>query len=738
MKAMSDRKWVAIIIFALLLEIMWLLTDLKWLNLTFVSKQAETTGEIEAGHVVKTKSDLKRRGGNSLAWEPANEKDILYYKDSVLTLAQSTAKLYLNDKTELELSENTLVTLEQPDDKSRAEIRLRFSKGDLKARNPSAKAKIEGGEWVVNLEKGAEVSLRKNKDNYEFEILSGRATLQTEKGIENLQDSKILKLGENQKIEQIEKSKELQWADKKPQRLYTFDDAADVPVQWTGAAKELQINKSGEGETKELLKTDQQATNIRLVTGNYKIRLKDEGGLSEAKEVEVWKAPKIYPKKPLPRDRLSAGSEQEFVWSSESGVQKYVLKLTGKSGTLTKEATENFIKVKLEDVNQDITWSVEGIDADGNVIPALQQNKVFIRQDPLQAPKLKTPEIHEIKDSEPATSPKPSEPGAFHWWQILETDAEAAQMGYEITFEWEPVSGAENYTIEISTDPEFKIPEVSVQTKTQNYKWQNFKPQKKYYWRVAAGSSRRMGVFSEPAEVKPIKAVKILRPTPKEKAIVEVKLLSEQNTIAEKNRIAEENKRAEEKEKPQAILTRPLAFGFALMPTYKLLETAIDSSSKANLSGAVPAGIQIEFFKDDYHFRINGTIQSWKAKPESDFPLQDELQIVEAWAFLSKATWGLALHQSFQAERKNLGSISTTPILNLGVRYAVSNEFGLSALSAGKSSELAFDYEYKFYLTESAGSKFYIGPGLHFFYLINKEGNGSNTNLSILLGADNF
>jgi hypothetical protein len=753
----SDRNWIAIIIFVLILEVLWLLTDLKWLHIPFLTKPASTSGQVEAGYVVKSKSDLKRRGGNSLVWEPAKEKDVLYYQDSVLTLAQSTAKLYLNDKTELDMAENTLVTLEQPEDKSQAEIRLRFSKGDLKARNPNTKAKIEGGEWVVNLEKGAEVSLRKDKDNYEFEVISGRASLQTDKGTENLQDSKILKLGENNQIEQIEKNNQLQWADSKAERLYTFEEQAEVPVKWAGPARQLQITQPGADDTrKEELKAGQQSAKIKLPAGSYKFRLSDESGLSSAKEIEVWKAPKIFPKKPLPRDRLSAGTQQEFVWSSEPGVAKYEIRINTKSGVITKETTDNFIRIPLEDENMDATWSVQGIDDEGNRIPALQENKIFIRRDPLAAPKLKTPELRELEEP-------PSAPGAFHWWHLLLNRAHAAQAGYEVNFEWEPVEGAEHYTIEISTDPEFKAPEVSMQTKAKNFKWQNFKPQKKYYWRVAAGSKKRMGVFTEATEVKPVKIVRPSKPELEAKAQAEAKAKEEAKAQAEAAEAeakaaaeaaakaaaeasaiaAKEKQEADQKAAAEAARfaapNKPFIYGFALMPTYKLINVPVDATSKADLNGGGPTGFQFELQKNSYHFRINASSQLWKPSPESEFPLQQSLNIPEAWAFLNKGSWGIAIHQGFVAERETVGSIATSPQTHFGIRYALTNKLGLSGLLGGRSNEVGIDYEHKLYLTAPDSSlRFFVGGGVHFFYQVTKDGNGTNTSLNLLLGADTF
>ena len=748
---MSDRKWIVIILLFLALEILWLLGDLQWIRLPFFLKSSGKTGAVEAGYVVKSKADLKRRGADSLVWESTKEKDILYYKDSLLTLAQSSAKLYLNDKTELDLSENTLVTLEQPDDRTHSEIRLRFSKGDVKARNPSAKASIQGDDWVVNLEKGSEVSLRKEKDSYEFEVISGRASLQTEKGTESLQDSKILKLGENQQIEQIEKTKNLQWTEKKPLRIYVFEDQAEIPLEWSGSAKALTISKANENEAEQPLQAGQQSAKINLKLGTYKVRLQDQTGVSAAKEIEVWKAPKIYLKKPLPRDRLVAGEEHEFIWSSEPGVKDYRLKIHAKDEkeATVKNSVDNFLSLKFDE-NTDLNWTVEGRDDEGHVIPSQIKNKIYIRKNPLQAPKLKTPSLRE----------KSPPSGSFHWWQLFITEARAAAADYEVVFEWENVEGAEHYTIEISSDPEFKNPELVERLPGTQYTWHGFKPQKKYYWRVAGGSANRMGLFSAPAEVKPQKAPPATAKAEKtaasenaEKARLEKENLEKENLEKErleKKELAKEEEPAKEEQKKHSAVSstptiseedvpQPLGFGFALTPAFKYVDIKVDENSKFKLGGAVPAAIQFEIKKDNYHFKLNASSQTWKPKPETDYPSQPALAIPEAWLLLKKKEWGLTAHQSFVPKRKTVDSIETEPRTLIGLRYAISN-WGVAALTAGDTHELNTDYEYRKYLSDNSDEKikYFIGFGANILYQKKAAGSGIHGNLLILFGADSF
>lgn len=399
----SDRKWIIIICVALVLEVVWLLYDLQLIALPFLTSSKTKTNAVEAGHIVRSQVDVRKRAGDSLIWEPAKQNDPLYYRDSLLTLAQSSAVLYLKDQTELQMSENTLVTFEEPEAQSSAEIRLRFSKGDLKARNPYNISRIETPDWVVNLEKGAEIALRKQEKGYEFEVLAGKATLDTEKGKEELVESKILKLGDDKKIETIEKSLELKWNNPQTERIYTTDDKATVAIEWKGQAQQLKISQPG-AETEEETKPVRggQTAQLELEPGNYQIRLEDASGISSPKQIEVKKAPKIYLKKPLPRDRIAIGRPMEFIWEGENSLSSYNLKL---SNGQSYEVNENFKSLQF-DKEQDIVWKIEAKDADGFKVPSLYESKVYLRRDALAAPKLKVPKLIEESSSEKPAEPK--------------------------------------------------------------------------------------------------------------------------------------------------------------------------------------------------------------------------------------------------------------------------------------------------------------------------------------------
>ncbi len=704
---------------ALFVECAWLMVELNWISVPFFS--AKKTGSVagEAGYVMKAKEDLRRRSADSLVWENTHEKDTLFYHDSILTLSEGSARLYLKDQTELQLSENTLVTLEEPDDKSTSEIRLRFSRGDLRARNPVAKTNIVGDDWLVNLERGSEVSLRKDKDSYEFEVVSGKAVLQTAKGREEMTPAKILKLGEDKNIQQIEKSTSLEWNDAKPIRIYSLGNNADVALSWKGKANNLILNKPGETENSKPVSANQAKINLEL--GNYKVRLQDENGLSQSRDVEIWKAPRIILKKPLPRDRVKIGDEVEFVWTGEPGVKSYRLKI----GDKVEEVTDNFKTVKFEK-ESDLEWKVEGLDENGNVIPSIYQNKVFLRNEPLQAPRLKAPVLKIPEKVKPSSQ--------FHWWQLLITEAYASRLE-ELELEWEKVPGADFYILEISTEPDFRQPETHTLHSTR-YTWKKYNREKRYFWRVASGSSNsRMGFFSEVQEMKPEKTVvetvkEGVASLPKAETKPEEKTVSA-TTEAKPEPIAEE--------KTEAVSTPvkiPSGFGLAWAPAFKILNFKGERNSKIKLNGGTTAGALFEIKKNQWHLQAWTASQSWKPTPETEFPFQNNLSISETRVSLSKEHFGVALHQSFTPQRLSDESVSIQSHWLAGFRYG-DDFWGINLISSGSVHEASADYTYKKYLTSGA-VRFYFGGRADAAYQTQKDGDGSQVNLIFLLGADSF
>lgn len=742
-KINADHKWIALIGLVLIAEVLWLFADLQWIEISFLSKKTAVPQVKEAGYIISSQKDLKRRGANSLVWEETSPKDVLFYHDSILTLSQSSAKLYLKDQTDLELSENTLVTLEEPTDKTSSEIRLRFSKGDLRARNPSFKTSVVGDEWVINLDKGSDIKLRKDFGSYEFEVVSGSAKLQTQFGEQDLKKNKILKLNEDHQIKSVEKNENLKWKETKPLRIYTLATDAEIPLEWSGNAENLIINKSGQSELSQ--KINSKTTSVKLEFGSYNIRLKDQQGVSESKTVQVLKAPHIFLKKPLPRDRLKTNESQEFVWTSEKGIKTYYIEFLENGILQRKESSTNNYKSLKFEREQNLNWQVMGQDEDGFTIPSLYKNEIYFRDQPLQAPKLKAPDI-KSQSSESGAFYKPSKFEML--WSLLITTAEAKMLSYEIYFSWEPVTGANQYILEISSNPDFRNPEVVKTLTSTSYRWKQAK-YKKYYWRVASGNARgQMGLFSEAMELQ-LEDVKISKSTPALETKVE-KPTSQIKNVALETRT----------EPLPEIFTFPevaSGFGFSFAPSYKYSKNRGADNTEIDLQGFVPLGFQLTYQSNwiqesNYQASLWLSQQTWKPDFTSDDTSQPNLKIRQSFLTIDRQTlnhkliWGLVAHENFISVRKSSERVEIQQQLAFGIRisriftnsYEWQSKAGLSLLKAGQSFEAMVDFEArKYFLTESK-RKLSWGVGVNSVYQTHPQGRGLQTDLIFLIGLEQF
>jgi hypothetical protein len=825
----SDRKWITIICLLLAVEIIWLLSDLHLISLPFRSSSKSSVGAVEAGHIIRSQEDVKKRGSDSLIWEPAKKDDVLYYHDSVLTLGQSTATLYLKDQTELQMAENTLVTFEEPEAQSNAEIRLRFARGDVKARNPYAASKIESADWVVHLEKGAELAMRKEQSGYEFEVLAGHATLNTDNGKEDLIESKIIKLNDDKKIETIDKSLNLKWAQPETERIYTFGETATVPIAWTGKAEKLQVIKPGvekSVERTENVKAQQESTELKLAPGNYQLRLADQGGISSPKTVEVLKAPKIYLKKPLPRDRIQIGTPLEFVWESEKALKSYNLKL---SNGQNFDVTDNF-KVLNFDKEQDIVWSIEAHDADGFRVPAMYQSTVYLRHDTLAAPKLLKPKMVDevdvgggvdstsggadasaapakatkLKKSSPGPSQKPpkvknkkspptsklpssrscplvrSNNSEFtkkvvaavkemlgQWLQkknmYFQSTAEAQILRKKnVIFEWEPVEGANQYIIEISSDPEFKSPEVVETLNTTKYVWKKYDPKKKYFWRVASGNSNgRMGLFSDAT---PLEVVVETKSHAAEAEAASAKAAVKE-TEAAKREAEEADRKAKQNAEEATKAWTPQSEGpqyatqakwsIAYAPGFKIANLPGEQNIKIDLSGAVPLAADFQYRSSEinerfYFVDFYVSPQTWKSKTEVAGVTQPDLKYNEVFLSLRTADknsdmqYGLAAHTDFYG-RVTGASIGTESLTFLGAEVAklMTPQVTLEGafMISGSFGEIKLAACYKSYFSnsdENAETKYFYGANLISTLQSGTFGSGHQTQVQFLIGISGF
>lgn len=744
----SDRKLLIIATVLLCFEFLWLLAHLRILPTPFYDKKTAAK-HAEAGYVVAVNNDLKKREMDSLIWEETEKNDVLRYYDSVLTLKQSSATLYLKEQTEVHLSENTLVTIEPMDDTSANQIRLKFNKGDLRARNPKLNTIIEAPTFTLNLTEGSEVQLRQTDDKkYEVEVLKGDLKVQKDGKEEDLKENQVIRVTEESKeLQTFDVSSDLKLSDELPKRVYTFDDMASLPVKWQGQADKLVVTSANGEQTSYAVQGNLQ--DLKLPPGKYSVRLESKKSLSQSLDLEVWQAPTIFLLNPNPRNRIRIGEEVSFVWSPSEKIASYRFELVDFNGKVVRseKSDENGVDIELENPGS-FLWRVIGIDKDGVEIRSQNSQEVFAAPKLLAAPKLKDPHMRvpasnekqpEQHDEQPPEKKKssPKKRDSTFWWMRLLLNQAHAQnkpaASYEAVFEWEKVPGASHYVIEISEKPDFQKLALSKKVKTTQFIWAKF-PLGVYYWRVAAGNSSELGEFSQGAvvnlaempEKSSMQSGVIIRKTEPVRADVKTDDATLLQPLPTKP-IEDEQRYSTE---PTSRKLREIENSYLLEVGPEILNYNLqaDKELKANLAGTFSSGIHLQTEQKvsderSYVFDVTYLATKWKAKSKDELPFQNDVTLAHWQAQLllgnQKDTvfYGAAVETFPMVARDGLEEAKINTIIGVGPavyylwgqaeRLRGGNQ--LAVYTGSKIFSVSTRHEVRYLFFDHPGFKFSLG-----------------------------
>ncbi len=748
-----DRKIILLLILAAVAELALLLAHSGVISFGF---SADSADGQRAGVIAQSHNHLRRRSLNSLVWENSGRDEVVHYYDSVLTLKESTARLQLDNDTEVELSENTLITIDPPDESKSGEIRLRFVRGNMAARNAFAGARIGGEAWTVELKQGSEVELREvGEKGVEVQVKSGDAVVSTAAGVQNLEANQILRV-DGAEVSRMELESRLKWLNPPPKRIYLHDEALPLALEWEGQAAELRIQTLGQPERLVALQPGVQRGVADLAIGQHRLYLRHGDRTSPPLDVQVWRAPVLHLLAPLPRNRVELGDKVSFVWQRLPEVQKFKLKLNGSKDNRTHELDQNTYALEFQ-TEDDVHWYVEGLDSEGFTIPPLYRYPLFVREKPFAPPKLRAPEIRQ-----PASEPKKRD-GAGWFWNLLFPSASAAEAvpaaksaaRFEAVFSWEPVDKADQYIIEISETADFRNPVVNSTLQEPEFTWRGFKLQK-YYWRVAAGSSRgRMGLFTDPVTVdfeplgangaiaaldgvliRKLQAARILPepqpgpavPAPKNegpKGVAEAKALPHSEArIPTRRRI----NLTQEQENWRPILL--------WQPNYNYMQILGTENAKANLTGAATMAFGFEMPWRDYRNALwvfDGAIQYYMFEPDPPerFPFQDDLNWLEfdlnATRYTSALGLGVKVRQMISLRRKSYEEVEADTTLWFGPELAKNYPLSRGEFNIRLSAIFSRDGQAAYVQPEwrvRLGERFITGVGAEGLWILQAPSSG--------------
>ena len=738
-----ERRVIGSLIILLIAEIALLALHLGWGGFTPPAPKQET---LLAGHVKRSENELRRRGANSLVWEKSASDDAVYFYDSILTLAQSTATLKLFRDTELKLSENTLVTIEPQDQNENGEIRLKFTRGNLKARNPYVKTKLSSESWVMDIQTGSDVELRQVGDGeFELDVKRGSVGFSSEKGLQSVGENEVLRVNQDAPSK-IRVDENLSWQDPPKSRIYTHSETVALPLRWKGEGGAAVVVQSVGGRESVIpVAGGRNDYLLELPLGRHQIFLRAEGLTSPGLSVEIWKAPSLHLLSPLPRDRMKLGADVNFVWMRAPEISGYQIHIHGQKQNLREESKQNTFTFRF-DQEDDLEWSVEGRDSEGNVIPPNYSHPLFIRESPLEAPKLMRPQIRRPAEAKP-------DRGASLWnWILPQAYAEDSDPTlYQAAFRWEPVAGADRYVIEISESADFRRPIVNKVVSKPEYVWKKMEL-KTYYWRVAAESKGgRMGIFSEPQETNLKDANSGVEVTPLKEVVARPAVPAEPEPPPrlEPPPVAETPPPPPMREPQPAVENLPRNF-FEWRPLVSALRQTNGDSVRTTLQGpaivAFSMGTTRTISRERFaRVQVNAAQFKYKPHPESQFPSQKNISWTDVDFLITKHNTSSHYSFGFYALKSALISRETESTVHVRDAYSLGVVF--EGIYQFDHVEYVGDYMGVFgnesgFLTRQSLrfpgliGGFYLGAGVEGRYLIHSGGNTQSFSGQFSLGLD--
>lgn len=502
----------------LILQIAFLLSSLGLIAPFNYGNVAADSDRQVIGKMIKKRQNVKHKAADSIIWEDANANDALYRFDSVLTLDHSSAHLDLEERVSLQVEENTLVMLEPVVFEETDSLRVRFYKGQMRARNRQRLSFGTGG-WSMEATPGTDMTLRSlDHERVELEIAKGTVALSNKATGERktYTDGKKLTLAKEQIDAVQDVAADLKIENPQIKRIYSHKLPVKVPITWVGSPLKLHIvNPDGR---KESFAVSGGSVDLLLGSGNHALTLEDERGrISATSLFEIIPAPRLQYLSPLPRDRVESGSPHLFSWYPHESASDYELEFKSGNEQFSQKTKLPYSRAAAT-VPGEYSWSVTAFDSDAVPIPPYYSLPVYFTSAPLAAPKLslpvrdaeqrlpanegkppdETPEPEDTGEKQPGDAYQPARKFLNYVMGILLPQAVAAETKPPILFSWSAVEGADLYVIEISSTPDFLKPEVIQRTGKKDFAWKSYS-RKVYYWRVAGESKDgRMGLFSAP------------------------------------------------------------------------------------------------------------------------------------------------------------------------------------------------------------------------------------------------
>lgn len=431
------------------------------------------------GYIADVDQNVKRKTGGTLLWDPLKAGDPVFNQDSIRTGLNSYTAITLNDQSEIELEENSLVVLDSNDQA----FNIDFKTGEFKTKAKSKNLQIRLKDNILSAQKAQiQIKTGSNKET-QIQVAKGRASLFDKQGkridLDSQKSAKIDRRGkaESLKVQIVLSSPEDRTEVLNPNRQinYPFTWAALSPnlkreifeistnenftvkrtyKKWAHQAIEAPI-KRGDNFWRVGWYAVDPRTKKRIIKYTPTRRIK----LLNDERVQL-----LFPENASTFTQEPGNTEIEFRWRSKYRANVFVFEISSRSDfrqiVFNKRLAGTEFKVNdLE--SGTYYWRVSAYGANNKAIGQSRVNKIAVEKIIPQAPELIYPR------------------NRFIW-----------SMPEALRFEWKKYSQASSYQWLISKKADMKSIVKTQRTNKLFTDWKWTSPGE-YFWKVKAYNNKQ-------------------------------------------------------------------------------------------------------------------------------------------------------------------------------------------------------------------------------------------------------
>lgn len=463
------------------------------------TERIDRSSTVQIGTITFKKKRAERKFTGQVLWDGIEQNSPIYNYDSIRTEKNSLAVIYLNDGTEIELAEDTLILLNI----KKNNLDIKFEQGSIAARtslenNTSGEISISSEDSVVKLKDGG-VNLSKGLDSsVTVDVTNGSASVISDSGEVLVDTGKSAVVASNGET-QVKKVSYFLESPVNSKLFFTTKNKKRIRFAWSktdSLKKSLYISPDYNFQ-KNVYKVSVglNYSELEIGSGTYYWRIESSKGISTVKKFSVLleKSPtQIFPK-----------NKSEISYYSKKPLIKF-------SWDKARYSTSYEVEV-FKDKN--LTNKVVSLKSRGTYISTdeLGAGKYYWRVKNVYGKNIEDPNIFStvreftIKTKENLASPQSNSDSSN-----ASVSTAAVVSGNQI-LSWKDVPDAESYKVELASDENFNDVIDIKETKYNYYVPPKNLKKGKYYWRITAVSGNASSKPSE-TNVLTVKGISMLVP----------------------------------------------------------------------------------------------------------------------------------------------------------------------------------------------------------------------------------